>query len=134
MKSDVLTLDTSDRTFVNLTPDVEGFASDTKSDGLLQVFLPHATAGIALIETGSGTEQDLEAAVERLLPRDDVYTHSHGSKGHGADHVLPAFIAPSVTLPVVGGRVLLGTWQSIVLVDTNRDNPRREVRLSFLPG
>lgn len=134
MKSEVLSFDTSDRTAVDLTAEVERFASNAEGDGLVHVFLPHATAGVALIETGSGTEQDLQATLERLLPRDDIYTHRHGSTGHGADHVMPAFIAPSVVVPVVGGRVALGTWQSVVLIDTNRDNPHREVRLSFLPG
>lgn len=134
MRTEVLSLDTSGGTFVDITSDVERFASAADSDGLVQVFLPHATAGIALIEVGSGTEQDLEAAVARILPREDIYTHRHGSKGHGADHVLPAFVAPSITLPVVAGRLELGTWQSVVLVDTNRDNPHRDVRLSFVPG
>ena len=101
---------------------------------MVNVFVPHATAGLALMETGSGSEADLEAALERLLPRDDRYVHRHGSPGHGADHVLPAFMAPSLTMPVVGGRVTLGTWQSVVLVDLNRDNPNREVRLSMVAG
>jgi len=105
-----------------------------RGDGLCHVFVPHATAGVALIETGSGSEPDLEEAIDRLLPRDDIYRHRHGSRGHGRDHVLPAFIAPSITLPVLGGRPALGTWQSVVLVDTNVDNPDRKVRLSFLPG
>lgn len=134
MKSEVLSVDTSGRTFVDLTADVERFAAAAGDDGLVHVFLPHATAGIALIETGSGTEQDLQATVQRLLPRDDIYAHRHGSRGHGADHVLPAFIAPALTLPVVNGRLELGTWQSVVLVDTNADNRSRRVRLSFLSG
>jgi secondary thiamine-phosphate synthase enzyme len=100
----------------------------------VNVFAPHATAGVALIETGSGSESDLADTIQRLLPRDDRYRHSHGSMGHGADHVLPAFIAPSVTVPVLDGRLALGTWQSIVLVDTNHDNPQRKVRVSFLEG
>jgi secondary thiamine-phosphate synthase enzyme len=98
------------------------------------VFVPHATAGLALIETGSGSESDLADAVERLLPRQGAYRHRHGSTGHGRDHVLPAFVAPSLTVPVLGGRPALGTWQSLVLVDSNVDNPVRRVRLSFLPG
>lgn len=134
MRSEVLSLDTSDRIFVDLTAEVARFASDAEGDGLIHLFLPHATAGLALIETGSGTEQDLQAALERLLPREDVYTHRHGSTGHGADHVVPAFVAPSIAVPVIGGQPALGTWQSVVLIDTNRDNPHREVRLSFLPG
>ncbi|WNI19104.1 secondary thiamine-phosphate synthase enzyme YjbQ [Actinacidiphila sp. ITFR-21] len=101
-------------------------------DGLLSVFVPHATAGIALIETGSGSDGDLLAALRDLLPADDRYQHRHGHRGHGRDHVLPAFVPPHATLPVVGGRLELGTWQSVVLVDTNVDNARRQVRLSFL--
>ena len=95
---------------------------------------PYATAGVAIIETGAGSDDDLVDTLERLLPRDDRYRHAHGSEGHGADHVLPAIVAPSVTVPVIGGEPQLGTWQSIVLVDLNRDNPRRSVRLSFLDG
>lgn len=134
MKTEVIEADMSSRRFLDLTPAVTDFATVCGGDGLLHVFVPHATAGLALIETGSGSEQDLEATIERLLPRDDRYVHSHGSRGHGADHVLPAFIAPSITLPVIDGRPQLGTWQSLVLVDTNRDNPRRKVRLSFVPA
>jgi secondary thiamine-phosphate synthase enzyme len=98
------------------------------------VFVPHATAGIVVMELGAGSDDDALAALDRLLPRDDRWRHRHGSPGHGADHVLPAFIAPSITVPVIDGRLTLGTWQSIVLVDTNVDNPDRQVRLSFLPG
>src|SRR3954468_1397107 len=101
-------------------------------DGLLSVFAPHATAGVALMEIGAGSEPDLAEALERLLPRDDRYRHRHGSPGHGADHLLPVLVSPSLVVPVVDGRIQLGTWQSIVLVDLNRDNPRRRVRLSFL--
>ena len=101
-------------------------------DGLLNVFVPHATAGVAIIETGSGTEQDLAATIDRLWPLAVRYAHQHGSPGHGRDHVLPAFVSPSVVLPVVDGAPALGTWQSIVLVDSNVDNPRRTVRLSFI--
>jgi secondary thiamine-phosphate synthase enzyme len=103
-------------------------------DGLLNVFVPHATAAVAVIETGSGSDDDLLAALEDLLPPDDRWRHRHGSPGHGRDHVLPAFLAPHATLPVVGGRLELGTWQSVVLVDTNIDNVSRTVRLSFLRG
>jgi secondary thiamine-phosphate synthase enzyme len=105
----------------------------TLGDGLLNVFAPHATAGVALIECGAGSEDDLESALERLLPRDDkLYAHRHGSPGHGADHLLPAIVSPSVVIPVVSGDPQLGTWQYIVLVDLNEDNPRRKVRLSFV--
>jgi secondary thiamine-phosphate synthase enzyme len=101
-------------------------------DGLLNVFVPHATAGVAIMETGSGSEPDLAAVLERLAPVQDIYRHRHGSLGHGRDHVVPAFVAPSVVVPVFGGVLALGTWQSIVLVDPNGDNPVRTVRLSFL--
>jgi secondary thiamine-phosphate synthase enzyme len=101
-------------------------------DGLLNVFTPHATAGLAVIETGAGSDDDLLAALRDLLPADNRWRHRHGSPGHGRDHVLPAFVPPHATLPVIGGEPALGTWQSVVLVDTNRDNPRRQVRLSFL--
>ncbi|HEY5834640.1 secondary thiamine-phosphate synthase enzyme YjbQ [Streptomyces sp.] len=101
-------------------------------DGLLNVFTPHATAGVAVIETGAGSDDDLLAALRDLLPADDRWRHRHGSRGHGRDHVLPALVPPHATLPVIGGRLELGTWQSVVLVDTNVDNTRRQVRLSFL--
>ena len=134
MKTDLMTFDTSSSRFIDLTHEIAGFVSRAGRDGLVNVFVPHATAGLAVVETGSGTEQDLEATVDRLLPRDDRYVHSHGSPGHGADHVLPAFLAPSLTVPVIDGEMQLGTWQSIVLVDTNRDNPQRRVRMSFIEG
>ena len=118
----------------DVTERVAAFAGVAGGDGLLHAFLPHATAGLALMETGSGSEQDLAEALERLLPRDDRYRHRHGSTGHGGDHLLPAFVSPSLILPVEGGRVVLGTWQSVVVVDPNRENDRRTVRLSLLPG
>ena len=133
MKTDLLSFETGEKRFVDLTDEIRSFARG-EGDGLVHVFAPHATAGIALMETGSGSEADLGDVIERLLPRDDRYRHSHGSPGHGADHLLPAFISPSVTIPVEGGELLLGTWQSIVFVDTNRDNPNRTVRLSFIPA
>lgn len=128
-----LRLDTSERSTVDITADVERFCAG-RGDGLCSVFVPHATAGLALMETGSGSEEDLVRAVRSLLPRDAPYRHRHGSVGHGADHVVPAFVCPSLVLPVLGGRPALGTWQSVVLVDTNADNPERRVRLSFLAG
>jgi secondary thiamine-phosphate synthase enzyme len=134
VQTETRSLDTSDRTFVDLTEDLRGFVTKAGGDGLANVFVPHATAGVAIMETGSGSEQDLREAIDRLLPRDKRYKHEHGSKGHGADHVLPAFIAPSISVPVVNGKLALGTWQSVVLVDTNVDNPKRTVRFSFLPG
>ena len=100
----------------------------------MHVFVPHATAGVALMETGSGSEADLEATLERLLPRDDRYRHRHGSVGHGGDHLLPVFVSPSLMLPAIGGRLSLGTWQRVVLVDPNRENDVRSVRLSFVAG
>jgi secondary thiamine-phosphate synthase enzyme len=101
-------------------------------DGLLHVFVPHATAGLAVLELGSGSDTDLLAVLAELLPADDRWRHAHGSRGHGRSHVLPAFLPPYATLPVVGGRMALGTWQSVALVDLNVDNPDRQVRLSFL--
>ena len=133
MESAEITVRTGSTLVTDLTAQLERFC-DGRGDGLVNVFVPHATAGVALIETGSGSEPDLADAVDRLLPREDVYRHRHGSKGHGRDHVLPAFVAPSVTLPVLAGRPTLGTWQSVVLVDSNGDNPVRRVRLTFLPG
>lgn len=133
MDSDVLEVDTARRTTVDITDQVRAFCRG-RGDGLCNVFVPHATAGVAIIETGAGSDADLVDALERLLPRDDRYRHRHGSPGHGADHVLPGIVSPAVTLPVAGGAPLLGTWQSVVLVDLNRDNPRRSVRLSFLAG
>jgi len=124
---------TGDRPTTDLTDEVAQFCVG-RGDGLVQVFAPHATAGLALMETGDGSEEDLVATLGRLLPRDDRYRHRHGSPGHGADHVLPALISPSLTVPVLGGRPALGTWQSILLVDTNADNPHRTVRVSFIPG
>ena len=133
MKSTELSVDTSRRQLTDLTSEVSEFCRSL-GDGLLSIFVPHATAGVALMETGSGSESDLEELLGRLLPRDDRYRHRHGGKGHGADHLLPVLVSPSVVVPVEGGRMQLGTWQSIVLVDFNADNPRRTVRLSFLAG
>ncbi len=121
------------RLVTDLTAEVRRFCAG-RADGLVSVFVPHATAGVAVLETGSGSEADLADALERVLPVADVYRHRHGSLGHGRDHVVPAFVSPSLTVPVVGGQPLLGVWQSIVLVDTNGDNPRRRVILSFLSG
>lgn len=131
----VLTLTTgSAERVVDITGDCETFLRDTAAgrDGLLNVFVPHATAGIAVIETGAGSDEDLLSALHTLLPADDRWQHRHGTPGHGRDHVLPAFVPPHATLPVVGGRLELGTWQSVCLVDTNVSNVDRQVRLSFL--
>src|SRR3984957_20602590 len=133
MHSIEIDVDSSRRRIVDLTAELELFCAGL-GDGLLNAFVPHATAGLALMETGSGSESDLLAALERLLPRDQRSGHAHGPAGHGADHLLPALVSPSVTLPVLGGRIAFGTWQSLVLVDLNVDNPRRRVRLSFVPA
>jgi secondary thiamine-phosphate synthase enzyme len=135
MKTTEISLDTGHRkTTVDITSQVRSFC-DGQGDGLLSVFVPHATAGIALFETGAGSENDVMDTIDRVLPADaSMWRHEHGSPGHGRDHVLPAFISPSITVPVVAGRPQLGTWQSIVLVDTNVDNPSRRVRLSFVSG
>ncbi len=134
MRTTELQLDTRRRHVVDLTDQVAGFAAEVGEDGLLSVFVPHATAGLAVMETGAGSERDLDEVLGRLLPRDDRWTHRHGSRGHGADHLLPVFTTPSLTVPVQGGRLLLGTWQRICLVDYNDDNPRRRVRLSLVAG
>jgi len=133
MRREELRVDTGARLVTDITDAVARFVSGA-GDGLVNVFAPHATAGVALMETGSGSEADLHEALDRLLPRDDRYTHRHGSRGHGADHLLPALVPPSLVIPVDGGRLALGTWQRVVLVDPNGDNPRRTVRLSFVAG
>ena len=119
-----------------MTAECEAFVAEASGggDGLLHVFVPHATAGVVAMELGAGSEQDLMAALDELLPRDDRWVHRHGSRGHGADHVLPLLAGPSLTVPVIGGRLALGTWQSIALVDPNPDNSERKVRLTFIPG
>lgn len=134
MITDELALSTGRRRVVDVTDHVQAFAAEHGGDGLLHLFLPHATAGLALIEVGAGSDTDLSAALDDLLPRDDRWRHAHGSPGHGADHVMPALVSPSLTVPVVDGRVALGTWQSVVVVDPNMDNPDRRLRLSLLPG
>ena len=134
MRSEVTSHDTSKTRVLDLTLELRRFAGDCGGDGLVNVFVPHATAGLAIMETGSGSEGDLLDSLERLLPRDDRYRHSHGSRGHGGDHVVPAYVAPSVSIPVLDGEPALGTWQSLVLVDTNVDNPQRKVRWSFAPA
>lgn len=134
MKSETFDVDTSGRRVVDVTDEVAGFARETGGDGLVHVFVPHATAGLALMETGSGSEADLEEALERLLPREDRYRHRHGSPGHGADHLLPVIVASALTIPCQGGRLLLGTWQSVVIVDPNRENNTRTVRVTFVPA
>ena len=131
MDSVLVEVDTSRRRVVDITDDVESFCRG-RGDGLCSVFAPHATAGVALMETGSGSEADLEHVLARLLPRDDGYRHRHGSPGHGADHLLPVFVSPSLVVPLVGGHLALGTWQRVVVVDMNADNPHRRVRISFL--
>ncbi|MFI8824870.1 YjbQ family protein [Streptomyces sp. NPDC053431] len=121
-------------TVYDLTRECSSFLAEVAQgrDGLLNVFTPHATMGVALIETGSGSDHDLLTALHHLLPADERWQHRHGSPGHGRDHVMPAIVPPHATLPVIGGELALGTWQSVCLVDTNKDNPDRQVRLSFL--
>jgi len=132
MKSQRIQLSTGNRpAILDINSDVAAFLQG-EGDGLINISVPHATAGLVVMELGAGSDQDLFERLGFLLPRDHRYVHRHGSPGHGADHILPAFIAPSLTLPVFGGRVSLGTWQSIALVDPNVDNPRREVVLAFL--
>ena len=135
MKSEIIRVSTGSRDSVtDITGQCAEFAAAAAAggDGLLHVFVPHATAGVALIELGAGSDDDLLATLAGLLPADDRWRHAHGSRGHGRSHVLPAFVPPYATLPVIGGRLALGTWQSVVLVDLNVDNPDRQVRLSFL--
>ena len=134
MRSGTVDVRTGSREVVHdLTPACAAFV-ESEQDGLLHVFVPHATAGIAILETGAGSDDDLLAALGDLLPTDDRWRHRHGSAGHGRSHVMPALVPPYATLPVLGGRLALGTWQSICLVDLNVDNPDRQVRLSFLAG
>ena len=134
MESTDLSIDTSRRQLTDLTSNVAAFCRPL-GDGLLSVFVPHATAGIVVVEVGAGSDDDLLDALDRLLPREDrLYRHRHGSPGHGADHVAPLLASPSLTVPVIGGRAALGTWQSICLLDPNADNATRTVRLSFLAG
>jgi secondary thiamine-phosphate synthase enzyme len=125
-----------DRGFTDLTPACARFVDDAAAggDGLLSLFVPHATAGVAILELGAGSDTDAMATLDRLLPRDDRWVHRHGSPGHGADHVLPLLVSPSLTVPVLAGSLALGTWQSIALLDPNADNAVRTVRLSFLAG
>lgn len=134
MRTELITVRTGGTpAVVDITREAADFVRSEK-DGLLHVFVPHATAGLAIIETGAGSDDDLLTAVEDLLPTEDKWRHRHGSRGHGRDHVLPAWIPPHATLPVIGGEIALGTWQSICLVDPNGDNPIRQVRFSFLNG
>ena len=134
MRTEKFQIRTAGRRVFDVTEHVRRFAADAGGDGLVHVFLTHAMAGLALMEVGSGSEGDLEEVVDRLLPRDDRYAHRHGSRGHGGDHLLPVFVGPSVVLAVEAGRLVLGTWQSVVVVDPNRENDLRRVRLSFLTG
>ena len=134
MQTRVLSVRTGDREVVHdLTGDCAAFVRG-RGDGLLHVFVPHATAGVAVLELGAGSDEDLLAALRDLLPADGRWRHAHGSPGHGRSHVLPALVPPYATVPVLDGRLALGTWQSVALVDLNVDNPDRSVRLSFLTG
>jgi secondary thiamine-phosphate synthase enzyme len=134
MNTTLLTIETGDRpAAIDITAEASQFVAG-EGDGLLSVFVPHATAGVAVFEVGAGSDDDLLEHLETMFPRDDRWRHRHGSPGHGADHVVPALIAPSVVVPVIDGELTLGTWQSIVVVDTNADNRTRQVRLSFVGG
>jgi secondary thiamine-phosphate synthase enzyme len=135
MQSTTFTIRTGSRPAVqDITRPCEQFAREASAggDGLLNIFVPHATAGVAVLELGARSDDDLLAALADLLPADDRWRHAHGSRGHGRSHVLPALIPPYATIPVLGGSMALGTWQSVALVDLNVDNPEREIRLSFL--
>ena len=134
MHTTELDVDTGRRELTDLTREVAAFAREAGGDGLVNVFVPHATATLMVMETGSGSERDLSELLERLLPKDDRYSHHHGSRGHGADHLIPLLGSPSLSFPVIDGRLALGTWQSICLLDRNPDNPHRKVRLSFVSG
>lgn len=135
MRSQLISLTTGSRETVHdITAECDAFAAASGGDGVLHVFVPHATAGVALIEIGSGSDEDLLSALGDLLPADERWRHAHGSRGHGRSHVMPAFIPPYATVPVLGGRLALGMWQSVVIVDLNVDNRERQVRLSFLSG
>jgi secondary thiamine-phosphate synthase enzyme len=127
-------VETGGRRVVDITSRVRGFVAEGDESGLAHVFLPHATAGLALMETGSGSEADLDELLELILPRDNRYRHRHGARGHGGDHLLPALVSPALVLAVDRGELVLGTWQSVVIVDPNRDNNSRQVRVSVLPG
>lgn len=133
METELCTVETGSDLVTDVTDVVAAFCQD-RGDGLCHAFAPHATAGLALMELGSGSEQDLGHVVEQLLPRDDRYCHQHGTRGHGADHLLPVFVQPSLVLPVLGGRLQLGAWQSVVIVDPNVDNTHRQLRCSWLPA
>jgi secondary thiamine-phosphate synthase enzyme len=133
MHTTEIDVDTSHQRIKDVTDEVVGFCRGA-GDGLVNVYVPHATAGLALMELGSGSESDLVELVDRLLPRDDRYRHHHGTRGHGADHLLPVLISPTLVLPVRDGKPLLGTWQRVAFVDFNVDNPRRTLRLSFVSG
>lgn len=133
METTLVELSTRGRVVTDVTAELEGFCAG-RGDGLVNIFFPHATAAVALIETGAGSEEDLEAALENWLPTGAPYRHGHGSPGHGRDHLVPALIGASVTIPVLAGRPAFGTWQRLVVVDTNRDNNLRQLRLTFLRG
>jgi secondary thiamine-phosphate synthase enzyme len=135
MKTSVVRVRTGAREAVrDITAECAEFAAEASGggDGLLHVFVPHATAGLAILELGSGSDEDLLATLRDLLPANDRWVHAHGSRGHGRSHVLPAFVPPQTSVPVLGGRLALGTWQSVALIDLNVDNPDRQIRLSFL--
>ncbi|MBB6119718.1 secondary thiamine-phosphate synthase enzyme YjbQ [Nocardiopsis algeriensis] len=133
MRTQILELHTGgSESITDITRECSEFVAQEAGDGLLNVFVPHSTAGVAILELGAGSDDDLLASLDDLLPADDRWRHKHGSRGHGRSHVMPAYISPQTTVPVLSGRLELGTWQSIAVVDLNVDNPDRTVRLSFL--
>jgi secondary thiamine-phosphate synthase enzyme len=134
MRTTEIQIDTEGKRVVDVTALVRRFVAEGNESGLVNVFLPHATAGLGLMETGSGSEEDLEELMDRMLPRDDRYVHRLGSRGHGGDHLLPMLVSPSLTLPVEDGELAIGTWQSVVVVDPNLENNRRRIKMSVLPG
>jgi secondary thiamine-phosphate synthase enzyme len=134
MRTTEIQIETEGRRVTDITSLVRRFVAEGNETGLVHLFLPHATAGLGLMETGSGSEEDLEELMERLLPRDDRYVHRLGSRGHGGDHLVPMLMSPSLMLPMEDGELAIGTWQSVVVVDTNQENNRRRIRMSVLPG
>ncbi len=134
METEELMVETRSRELTDITTDVRAFCARIGTSGLVNVFVPHATAGLAIIELGDGSEPDLVRLLDSLFPKDIDYNHHHGAPGHGADHLVPSILSPSIVVPVVEGEPQFGVWQYLVLVDRNPDNPVRRVRMSFVPA